>query len=127
MRHAVAVTLMIGAILGGVVWFAAAQAAPTVYVNQPFDLVMTHDGLRTTSYHLAVSGPVPVSADLPVSAFANGRITFALASGLPTAGNYSAVVTAIGEGGSTPSDPFAFVVSVRPAAPSKGVVSLVAH
>ena len=104
-----------------------AQTGQTVYVAQAFDVVMAHDGLRTNTYHLAITGPAPYQADLPVSSLASGKITFPLPTGVATVGTYSIIVTAIGDGGSTASDPFALNVISRPAAPAKGVVTVVVH
>jgi hypothetical protein len=96
----------------------ALAQAPTVYVNEPFSVAAYHNGENTTSYHLTITGPGSgYQADLPVSALSAGSIIFPLTTGLSGQGNYTAVVTATGEGGSSPSAPFAFAAVARPSAP----------
>ena len=116
--------LVIGALVFAALAFVGAALVtaqtPQVSVGQAFDLKGLHNGVNTTTYHLAIGGAGSYSADLPVSALSGGAITFTV-PGLPTAGNYSAIITATGPGGSTPSSPFAFTVIVAAPAPVTGI------
>ena len=117
--------LLVALVVGGAaavrsVW---AQAGPQVTVGQAFDLKAPHNGARTTSYLLTISGPAPYTASLPVSALSGGFITFQV-PGRSAAGNYSAIISVVGPGGTTPSPPFGFEVVV--AAPDAvGAITLV--
>ena len=117
--------MMASVLIGGVVAVrsAWAQAGPQVTVGQAFDLKAPHNGARTTSYLLTISGPAPYTASLPVSALSGGFITFQV-PGRSAAGNYSAIISVVGPGGTTPSPPFGFEVVV--AAPDAvGAITLV--
>jgi hypothetical protein len=103
----VALGVALGVVLGfGAVAFAQTPSFP---INTPLTISATHDGLYTTTYHLAIGGVGTYAADLPVSALTGGVIAFNV-PGLPTIGNYQVVLTAIGPGGSTSSTPFAFTL-----------------
>jgi hypothetical protein len=118
-RIAIATAVLLLVVVAGAVVVPRVWAqAPTVYVSQRFDVLANHDGVNTTSYELTISGPVAYYATLPVSALSGGVITFAV-SGLSVTGNYTVIVTAIGDGGTANSDPFAFGVVSVPVAPSK--------
>jgi hypothetical protein len=98
---------------------ASALPANQVYVGQAFSVVGNHDGWVTNEYTVQITGPTGYTATLPVTALAGGEIVFPVPSGLSQVGNYSVIITATGDGGSTPSDPFVFDVVAVPAAPAK--------
>lgn len=118
MRTKFAAAMVIGlAVLVGAA-FVVAQQPPSVRVGQAFDVLANHDGLNTESYLLAITGASTYGANLPVSALSGGVITFTV-PGLTNAGNHTITVTAVGPGGQTSSDPFAFsVVAVVPVKPA---------
>lgn len=115
-------TIGLGVLLAVAVISAAVAFAqtPQVAVGQAFDLRGAHNGANTTSFTLAITGPNAYNATLPVSALSGGYIVFAV-PGRTTAGTYSAIITAVGPGGSTPSVPFAFVVQVVAPAAVTGI------
>ena len=84
---------------------------PSVIINRPFTVQASHDGLYTTEFRLTITGPMPYTATVPVSALSGGIISFTV-PGLNTIGSYSLTVSAEGPGGVGTSDPLAFTVVV---------------
>lgn len=117
MKKAVLVRLvLVAAVLALLPSIASAQLASNeVYANTAFQIAANHDGVNTTEYRLTRNGAAVGTQ--PRSALAGGVIAFNQ-PGLAV-GSYTFVVTAVGDGGSTPSDPYVVVVVVVPSAPAK--------
>lgn len=96
------------------VTFGAVQLSDSIKANQPFTVMVDHDGIDTTSYTLYVNGVLNVT--LPATALVNGSVSFPFAQGMPK-GSYTFVARAIGPGGETNSDSLA--LSVTPGPPNK--------
>ena len=93
-----------------------ASAQTSVTVGQAFTVSANHDGVGTTSYQVAVTGPQPYTATLPVSALTGGTISFAIPA-RSTVGSYTVTVSAIGPGGTGSSGPVGFTVVAALAVP----------
>jgi len=113
MRTRLLVAFVCAALAALAVGFVAQAQTAQVLQGQAFDLIGSHAGVNTTTYALAITGPATYTATLPVSALVGNTITFVV-PGLAVAGQYQAIITATGPGGSTPSVPFGFTVNAAP-------------
>lgn len=115
MRRVIAVLMLLA--MCGISVLAQALAANEVYVNKPFQLAWTHDGINTNEYRLFRNGTQIATA--AVTARTGGDIILDAAgtTGLAV-GSYTFRLDAAGDGGVTPSANFVVVVKALPPNPN---------